>query len=51
MAKRNPWHTKEETEVWHNDPDCNTGNNIEKENIEKGKGGHRECKECKRLKK
>ena len=51
MAKVKPWHsTKPESEVWHNDTKCNTGNNIERENFEKGKGSNnRECKECKHL--
>ena len=50
MAKKKPWHTSAETKVYHTDTDCNTGNNIERENIRRGKGNHRECKECKRLK-
>ena len=50
MAKKKPWHSSEpEAKVYHNNTDCNTGNNIERENLEKGKGDHRECKECKRL--
>lgn len=51
MAKKNPWHSTEpEAEVYHKDSDCNTGNNIEKENYESGEGsGNRLCRECKRL--
>jgi hypothetical protein len=52
MAKIKPWHSDEpEAEVYHDNTNCNTGNNIETENVEHGKGGHRECKECKRLNK
>ena len=47
MAKKE-WHSDENTEVYHNNKDCNTGNNIENENIESGKGGYRLCAECKR---
>jgi len=50
MAKAKPWHSDEpEAKVYHNNTDCNTGNNIERENEEGGKGGKRLCKECKRL--
>jgi hypothetical protein len=43
------WHSdNSETEVYHNNKDCNTGNNIEDENYEKGRGGHRLCAECAR---
>jgi len=38
MTKVKPWHTDEETEVYHNNTNCNTGNNIENENVEDGKG-------------
>lgn len=48
MSKKAPWHS-DESDVYHNDSDCNTGNNIEKENLERGSGGRRLCKECKRL--
>jgi hypothetical protein len=47
MAKKE-WHSSEDTEVYHNNKDCNTGNNIEKENMETGKGDHRLCAECAR---
>jgi len=48
MADKNPWRS-DESDVYHNNDDCNTGNNIEKENLEKGTGGNRICKECKHL--
>lgn len=49
MAKKAAWHSKK-SNVHHNNSDCNTGNNIEKENIVKGTGGFPLCKECERLK-
>ncbi len=50
MAKKAPWHSSEpEVEVYHNDTDCKTGNNIEKENVRQGTGGKRLCEECKGL--
>jgi len=34
--------------LWaHNNTDCNTGNNIERENIRNGTGGKPLCQECK----
>ncbi|MDD5569303.1 MAG: hypothetical protein PHG23_02740 [Candidatus Pacebacteria bacterium] len=44
------WHSSEpDSKVYHDNKDCNTGNNIERENLEKGTGGHRKCKECEHL--
>jgi len=49
MAKKKPWHSNQpEREVYHDETDCNTGNNIETENITRGTGGKRKCRECKR---
>ncbi len=48
MSKKNPWNASE-SDVYHNNTECNTGNNIEKENLESGNGGKRLCKECKKL--
>jgi len=49
MAKKSAWHSSEPgAKVYHNDTECNTGNNIEKENVERGEGEKRLCKECKR---
>ncbi len=36
--------------VHHNNTECNTGNNIERENIRQGTGGKPLCKECAGLK-
>lgn len=46
--KRAPWHSIKQ-HVHHNDTDCNTGNNIEPENLRQGTGGKPLCAECARL--
>jgi hypothetical protein len=50
MSKTSPWHSKlEEGTSWgvyHDDTDCNTGNNIEDENRREGTGGLMHCSEC-----
>ena len=43
-----PWHSVKQP-VHHNNTDCNTGNNIEKENLRQGSGGKPLCQECARL--
>lgn len=48
MAKRSPWHSTL-SGVHHNDSNCNTGNNIERENLRQGTGGKPLCQECRRL--
>jgi hypothetical protein len=48
MAKRSAWHSIL-SGVHHNDTDCNTGNNIERENLRAGTGGKPLCQECRRL--
>lgn len=45
MPKKAPWHSIKQT-VHHNNTNCNTGNNIEKENLRQGDGGKPLCKEC-----
>lgn len=45
MPKKAPWHSTKQT-VHHNNTNCNTGNNIEKENLRQGDGGKPLCKEC-----
>jgi len=47
--KVKPYHTDEETKVYHIYKECILGNNIEKENVQKGTGGHRPCKRCKKI--
>lgn len=46
--KKAPWHSAIRY-VHHNDTDCNTGNNIETENLRKGTGGKPLCQECRSL--
>ncbi|GGF62083.1 hypothetical protein SAMN05216376_106183 [Mameliella alba] len=48
MAKKTPWHSIK-SNVYHDDTDCNTGNNIERENLRSGTGGKPKCAECKSL--
>ena len=48
MAKRPPWHSIY-SGVYHNNSNCNTGNNIERENLRSGTGGKPLCKECRDL--
>jgi hypothetical protein len=43
-----PWHSVN-SEVYHNNPNCQTGNRIKPENIRQGTGGKPLCEECERL--
>jgi hypothetical protein len=43
-----PWHSAN-SEVYHNNRYCQTGNSIAPENIEQGIGGKPLCEECERL--
>lgn len=45
MSKTSPWHSVKQS-VYHDNTNCNTGNNIEKENLRQGTGGKPKCKEC-----
>ena len=45
MAQKSAWHSVKQT-VHHVCTNCNTGNNIEKENLRSGTGGKRRCDEC-----
>ena len=45
MPKKSPWHSVIRP-VHHNNTECNTGNNIEKENLRQGHGGKPLCAEC-----
>ena len=45
MPKKAPWHSVK-TSVHHNNTNCNTGNNIERENLRQGTGGKPLCQEC-----
>lgn len=45
MPRVNPWHSTLQN-VHHNNSNCNTGNNIERENRREGTGNKPLCKEC-----
>src|SRR4029078_1994278 len=45
MHKKDPWHSVKQA-VHHNNTNCNTGNNIERENYRTGTGGKALCEEC-----
>lgn len=45
MAIVNPWHSVLQW-IHHNNTNCNTGNNIERENLRPGTGGKPLCREC-----
>ena len=48
MPRTSPWHSVK-SDVHHNNTNCNTGNNIERENRREGDGGKPLCEECKQL--
>jgi hypothetical protein len=43
-----PWHSTN-SEVYHNNPSCQTGNSIDPENVQQGTGNKTLCRECERL--
>lgn len=43
--RKSPWHSVK-ANVHHVCSNCNTGNNIERENLRQGTGGKPMCKEC-----
>ena len=43
-----PWHSPT-SEVYHNNPNCQTGNSIKAENVLQGTGGKPLCGECEKL--
>ncbi len=48
MPQTSPYHSTKQ-DVYHNNTNCNTGNNIEREDLRSGTGGKRLCQECARL--
>ena len=48
LKGKGPWHSAN-SEVYHNNPNYQTGNSIEPENIRQGTGGKPLCEECERL--
>jgi len=49
MAKVAPFHSKLDTDVYHDQSGCQVGDNIQPANKVSGKGGGRRCDECARL--
>lgn len=45
MPRTSPWHSAK-TNRHHNNTNCNTGNNIERENWRSGTGNKPLCREC-----
>jgi hypothetical protein len=45
MPRTNPWHSVKEPR-YHNNTNCNSGNNIERENLRWGTGNKVLCREC-----
>ena len=43
-----PWHSAN-SEVYHNNPSCQTGNSIAPENVQQGTGDKYLCAECEKL--
>ena len=43
-----PWHSPN-SDVYHNNPSCQTGNSIAPENVRQGTGDKSLCGECERL--
>jgi hypothetical protein len=43
-----PWHSAD-SDVYHNNPNCQAGNRIAPENVVQGTGGKPLCEECERL--
>jgi hypothetical protein len=43
-----PWHSAN-SDVYHNNPSCQTGNSMDPENVRRGTGGKSLCEECQRL--
>ena len=43
-----PWHSAD-SDVYHNNPNCQTGNSMAPENARQGTGGKKLCEECERL--
>jgi hypothetical protein len=40
-----PWHSAN-SDVYHNNPSCQTGNSMDPENVRRGTGGKPLCEEC-----
>jgi len=51
MPKTSPWHSVKQGDppVYHDNTECDKGNNIESENVRQGTGGRRRCDRCQEL--
>jgi hypothetical protein len=49
--KKRPWHSKlpSDRPVYHDETQCEIGNNIEPENIVPGDGGRPKCSRCRQI--
>ena len=45
-----PWHSVN-SKVYHNNPNCQTGNRMDPDNVQRGTGNKPLCQECERLNK
>ena len=48
LTGEGPWHSVN-ADVYHNNPNCITGGNIEPKNVRQGTGDKELCGECQRL--
>jgi MIP family channel proteins len=48
VGQEGPWHSVN-SDIYHDNPNCQTGNSIDPENIRWGTGSFRLCEECARL--
>jgi MIP family channel proteins len=48
VGQEGPWHSVN-SDIYHDNPNCQTGSSIAPENIRRGTGGNRLCEECARL--
>ena len=48
LKGQGPWHSAN-SDVYHNNPNCQTGNSIKAENLLQGTGGKPLCGECEKL--
>ena len=48
LKGQGPWHSAN-SDVYHNNPACQTGNSIKAENVQQGTGGKPLCGECEKL--
>jgi hypothetical protein len=51
MAKTSPWHSKlpSDPPVYHDETECELGDNIQPENRVPGKDGRDKCKRCREI--